>query len=119
MAARNPFASEDDEDANNPFAADDSDNVGNPFATPPAAVGNPFATPPAAVSNPFATPSPAAKRVPPPPPSPSTYPRPVENPLNPTLTTLPERLPPQTGYSKVSYFRWLLSIVPEVTVPEQ
>jgi hypothetical protein len=108
MAARNPFASEDDEDANNPFAADDSDNVGNPFATPPAAV-----------SNPFATPSPAAKRVPPPPPSPSTYPRPVENPLNPTLTTLPERLPPQTGYSKVSYFRWLLSIVPEVTVPEQ
>ena len=36
-ADRNPFASEDDEDAHNPFAEDNSD-AGNPFASPPPSV---------------------------------------------------------------------------------
>lgn len=72
MAARNPFASDGDEDVKNPFDADDSD-VGNPFAEP----------------------SPAVRRVPPPPPSPPPPPTKVaENPLNPTLTTFPSKRPP-------------------------
>ena len=81
-ADRNPFASEDDEDAHNPFAEDNSD-AGNPFASPP---------PPVVAAN---------RQKPPPPPPPPSEEKTVEIILNPVLTTLPARLPPSTGGAKV------------------